>query len=193
MPCDLSEYCALLRSELETVTVPKNHHRTNILSEPHVFQRSLLLGAFTTKGCGVTTATTSPKFARVLSLAHGAASCRDEKIPYSGIMINISVDAEVHRDASNVTLNDVLVIGDFMHGDIVVECAGGSEIFTLADGSRVEAENLSQGRTEEWLCFDATRWHKVQKADGVRMSVVLFCSRGLHRLSQAHWSIMEEQ
>eukprot|EP00971_Amphidinium_carterae_P133606 2646129-Amphidinium_carterae.1 len=190
---DLLSLCRALRAEFERVTIPRNHNRANLLDERGQFQRSLLLGAFTVKGCGVTAATKSPKFARLLELVHLAAKKRSEDIAYSGIMLNMGVSAEVHRDISNVTFNDVLVLGEFSGGDIIVECEGGSESLELPDGKCVHARRLDRVGEDQWLTFDATHWHQVTKACGNRLSVVLFCVRGLHRLTDEDWRCMSQK
>eukprot|EP00971_Amphidinium_carterae_P121073 2398273-Amphidinium_carterae.1 len=165
-------HCARpLQSELESVAIPKNPHKVNIVGQTGELQRSLLLGAYTAKGTGVTSATNLPKFKRVLELVHEIAKSRDADVPYSGIMINLGVDTGVHRDMSNLTLNDVLVLGEFSDGHVIVEDDAGHEVLRLADGTCVNGRKLEAVRGR-WSSFDATRWHQVTKAKGVRISRV---------------------
>eukprot|EP00971_Amphidinium_carterae_P150990 2994411-Amphidinium_carterae.1 len=187
---DLAALCGALEEEFANVCIPKNHTRANILSRPGVYQRSLLLGAFTSKGTGVTAATKSARFARLLALVHMAAKMRVEDAPYSGVMLNQDVATETHRDAPNVTLNDVLVLGEFTGGDIIVECDGGPLSLSLPDGQQVAARCLQRPGPVGWVTFDATRWHRVTESTGSRLSIVLFCGRGLQRLTDADWDCM---
>eukprot|EP00971_Amphidinium_carterae_P312683 6214702-Amphidinium_carterae.2 len=122
---DLGVLCEQLKDAIGRVAVPANRNRGNIVAQDGDFQRSLLLGAFTVKGTGVTAATMSGKYDHVLALVHRVARFRSEDIAYSGVMINVDVSTQAHRDLSNITLNDVLILGDFTQGDIVVECSGG--------------------------------------------------------------------
>eukprot|EP00971_Amphidinium_carterae_P221603 4398914-Amphidinium_carterae.1 len=108
-------------------------------------------------------------------------------------MVNIGVDADTHRDVSNVTFNDVLVLGEFSEGHLVAEFADGEESLQLADGSVIQGKRLAAKPNMPWITFDATRWHRVERAQGLRVSVVLFCVRGLHRLSCEDWCVMEEK
>eukprot|EP00971_Amphidinium_carterae_P348844 6490701-Amphidinium_carterae.2 len=145
--------------------------------------RTMLLGAFTSQGAGVSSR--SESFSELLSAVHEAAAWRKEDHPYSSVMISMELSTEPHKDARNYGYNSVLVLGDYQGGDVLAEDPRGS-LTMSTEGGKLPASKVS--RHEEWFYFDASKYHEVQKSTGVRLSVALFLCQGLRRLSEEHWT-----
>eukprot|EP00971_Amphidinium_carterae_P289002 5738574-Amphidinium_carterae.3 len=105
--------------------IPKHYTRTNVsLFGP---PRSLLLGAVTTRGCGVTKATAS--WAEELAMMRELAACRKDDAEYVSVMVNqtdprgLPGHQDIHNDADSV--NWLLPLGDFSGGPRWGDLAGG--------------------------------------------------------------------
>eukprot|EP00971_Amphidinium_carterae_P064052 1267844-Amphidinium_carterae.1 len=143
----------------------------------------MLLGAFTSQGAGVSSR--SESFSDLLSAVHEAAAWRREDHPYSSVMVSMELSTGPHKDARNDGYNSVLVLGDYQGGEVLAEDPRGNLTMSI-EGVEVPANKRS--RREEWFYFDASKYHEGQSSTGARLSVALFLCKGLHRLSEEHWS-----
>eukprot|EP00971_Amphidinium_carterae_P334824 6470319-Amphidinium_carterae.1 len=146
--------------------------------------RTMLLGAYTSQGAGVSRR--SHDHADLLHLIHRAAKWSGRGSPYSSIMVSKQLQARPHRDARNTGLNSLLALGSFTGGEILVESADGPLQMQLEDGTMVPAADITQ--KGQWVHFDASCFHEVRESTGERLSVVLFLCTGLHRLDETAWT-----
>eukprot|EP00971_Amphidinium_carterae_P190666 3783721-Amphidinium_carterae.3 len=180
--CDINSEntCALVVQEgieyeltrlLNEHRVPLAPQRTNVRHEG-ISARSVLLGAFTTRGTGVTRRCKEPHWAKILSLVHELAKLRGEdrrKVPYCAIQITSTCDGcplPPHVDGNNEGPTDILVAGNFEGGEL--HC----------DGKVVDAIG-------KWAVFDGNKVHHGDAYRGTRVSIALYKPRGWHELSES--------
>eukprot|EP00971_Amphidinium_carterae_P149330 2960634-Amphidinium_carterae.3 len=86
---------------LEEVTIPLARQRTNVWDPLKPTLRSVNLGAFTTRGCGVTKQTS--EWPEVVSCLHRVAKFRPKsmRLPYTSISLNQPSTLSIHKDSQN--------------------------------------------------------------------------------------------
>ncbi len=110
---------------LQGITIPQAFTRTNLWDEGQR-PRSMLLGAYTRRGCGVTMAT--EKRNTVVQWLHKLARARPEEMkgPYVAININHVSKLSIHRDRFNTNKRSVIIaVGNYEGGDLWVEDPNG--------------------------------------------------------------------
>eukprot|EP00971_Amphidinium_carterae_P178240 3535643-Amphidinium_carterae.1 len=171
--------------------------------------RSALLGAYTTRGAGVSEWT--KKQLELLELVHKCAKLRRgcrSRDEYLSVMVNQHVaqdDYVLHRDKNNLpgSLNWVRASICEQDGSAtkggriwVADYAGPSPVPTgvrIPEGYSGPRKGRFLNPMEGWIAFDQSQYHCVEplKGKGYRSSVVLFTPSGLSRLSCADWNELE--
>eukprot|EP00971_Amphidinium_carterae_P050774 999873-Amphidinium_carterae.1 len=144
--------------------------------------QTMLLGAFTGQGAGVSSR--SHRHQDLLTLIHEAAAMRTDQSPYSSVMVSQGLRALPHRDCRNEGLNHLLVLGDYVGGELWVQSDDGAH-FMEVEGECVPAKDVS--KHGGWVSFDAAQYHEVRPFEGMRLSVALFMCKGLYRLQKEDW------
>eukprot|EP00971_Amphidinium_carterae_P339087 6476700-Amphidinium_carterae.1 len=193
---------AELQRRLEQRGIPKHHTRTNVsLFGP---PRSLLLGAVTTRGCGLTKATS--QWTEELTWIRKLARTRKVDAEYTSVMLNQTSPEGLpgHQDTHNGhnTLNWILPLGSCEGGELWLEeyeheRTSQSVPLPVAlcpphwDHSRRGRLCASRG---QWVSFEPVRFHAVLPIlSGVRFSITLFVPAGLQRLDEDTWRILKQQ
>eukprot|EP00971_Amphidinium_carterae_P111535 2208842-Amphidinium_carterae.1 len=187
----------------ELVTVPRGD-RTNLRGD-EAPPCSLLLGAYTRRGAGVSRA--ASLHADFLSKVHLAAKRRagaGGRAPYLAVQLNKNgpgTPARLHRDAFNLPGSHNWVKarlipngnGVASGGRIwVADKEGDAIIPKAAVAGNPHAEVGMRGKwvdpCAEWVHFDATRLHYVEPPrNAERIAIVLHTPSRLTALSGAHW------
>eukprot|EP00971_Amphidinium_carterae_P299247 5945300-Amphidinium_carterae.2 len=158
-----------LEDLLNARSIPCAPQRTNVARDGDVV-RSVLLGAYTRRGRGVTGACLQGKWLPVLQLVHEAAKLRGahrRNAPYSAIQINHTSPQGMvsHVDQNNVGHSDIIALGDYTGGKLYV--------------SGVE---LPCHR--KWAVLDGQQSHEVSAVQGRRWSIVLHTPKGMEKMSR---------
>eukprot|EP00971_Amphidinium_carterae_P340283 6478544-Amphidinium_carterae.1 len=158
-----------LEALLEERLIPTAPQRTNVAREGDTI-RSMLLGAYTRRGRGVTGACLKKKWWPVLQLVHEAAKLRGARrkgMPYAAIQINqTSVHGMIsHVDQNNVGISDVISLGKYQGGEL-----------------SVNGVELTCHR--KWAELDGSQAHEVAEVQGRRWSIILHTPRGIEKLNQ---------
>eukprot|EP00971_Amphidinium_carterae_P352622 6492679-Amphidinium_carterae.1 len=197
-----SHLVARLHQSLKERGVPKHYTRTNVshLGPP----RSLMLGACTTRTCGVTRSTMS--WLDELQWIRQLAQCRGRQDDeYTSVMINQTSEQGLpgHRDKNNQdgSLNWVLPLGEFQGGETWIEDYPDEmteKSIPLPESLRPPSWDTARRGTvynhaQQWLRFNPQRHHAVLPVHaGTRFSITLFLPAGLSRLDQTAWSVLNE-
>eukprot|EP00971_Amphidinium_carterae_P349384 6490992-Amphidinium_carterae.1 len=157
-----------LEDLLEQRVIPKAPQRTNIAREGDEV-RSILLGAYTRRGKGVTSSCLQQKWQSVLRLIHEAAKFREGNRwgePYAAIQLNLTSPNGMakHYDQNNVGLSDVISFGEFRGGELTV------------DGIALSCHR-------SWATLDGSKLHDVSPVQGKRWSIVLHTPVGIEKLN----------
>eukprot|EP00971_Amphidinium_carterae_P246199 4889689-Amphidinium_carterae.1 len=153
---------------LEGNVIPLAPQRTNICSTG-MAPRSVLLGAYTTRGAGITKRCGIKRWSKVLSLVHELAKRRGEgrnSVPYCAVQITATCNGQhlpAHTDGNNEGLTDIFVLGEFRGGTL------------RCDGKEIDAIG-------KWAVFDGCKSHQVDAYEGVRISVALYRPKGWQKL-----------
>eukprot|EP00971_Amphidinium_carterae_P276977 5496906-Amphidinium_carterae.1 len=202
----MSSTMAELQCRLEQRGIPKHHARTNVslFGPPTRAPRSLLLGAVTTRGCGLTKATS--QWTEELTWIRKLARTRKVDAEYTSVMLNQMSPEGLpgHQDTHNGpdTLNWILPLGSFTGGELWLE-----EYEHEQTSHSVPLpvalcpphwDHARRGRlcasTGQWISFEPLRFHAVLPVlSGVRFSVTLFVPAGLQRLDEDTWRILRQQ
>eukprot|EP00971_Amphidinium_carterae_P061712 1221950-Amphidinium_carterae.1 len=85
-------------TELDKVVIPLGKQRTNVWDPLRPTLRSVNLGAYTTRGCGITKQTT--EWTALLQCLHKVAKYRPKsmRIPYTFISLNKLAALRIHKD-----------------------------------------------------------------------------------------------
>ena len=159
-----------LEKELSALQIPLAPQRTNVTYEGGSV-RSVLLGAYTVRGAGVTSATSKKKWDKVIRLVHEAARFRgDERAGqgYASIQITQASPEKglpAHVDSHNEGLSDILVLGNH-------------------EGGRLRVNDQTLECHRRWACFDGKTSHWVEPYSGTRWSVILYNPVGQHRIGR---------
>eukprot|EP00971_Amphidinium_carterae_P325243 6455421-Amphidinium_carterae.1 len=187
-----------IEQQLSQITIPLGHQRTNVFGESvqgRAFEpRSVLYGAYTRRGYGVTR---SCEDTTTLRLLHQLAETRPRSrrsMPYSCIQLTESVPEQglpAHRDAGNVGSSDIIALGQFTGGELWISSANGQAKLPEALKPLHQAlpPDCSRGTwhciNHRWLCFDGRAWHSVKPFTGTRTSIIFFNVSGVHSLPAA--------
>eukprot|EP00971_Amphidinium_carterae_P081414 1610790-Amphidinium_carterae.1 len=164
----LEEILNELEGLLESRLVPKAPQRTNVSRQGDVV-RSVLLGAYTRRGRGVTGSCSHRKWRPVLELIHEAArlrgGCRKDA-SYAAVQLNLTSPHGMtcHVDQNNVGHSDIISFGQYSGGELLV------------DGSILPC-------CRSWAELDGQRPHEVLAVQGRRWSVVLHTPQGIEKLN----------
>eukprot|EP00971_Amphidinium_carterae_P131414 2602883-Amphidinium_carterae.1 len=117
--CELAA-CHEIESLMDTATIPSGTRWDNV--------RSLLLGAYTKQGAGVSKYT-EPK-EHWLPALHALARTRPKiaskiKMEYTSIQVNKLSSLEVHQDKFNCGCNWIISMGKYQGGRLWIETEGG--------------------------------------------------------------------
>eukprot|EP00971_Amphidinium_carterae_P050590 996187-Amphidinium_carterae.2 len=204
-----------LVKECQTISIPRNAGRTNLMDRP----RSLLLGLYTRRGLGISKGTI-PNL-RALSLVHALARHRPlggHLHPYCAVMLTRLDQGQclsTHRDEYNALLNWVLPLASptapYVGGELWIEmgcpsdfahrsgeAALDTDLFTETGVATNDAEEQCTidertgcllGKHGSWVCFDSRRRHCVlEVTEGCRFSVALFSPTRLEHVPSHVWS-----
>ena len=144
---------------------------------------SVLLGAYTSQGVGVSRHTKS--YADWLPALHRLAATRPKSEEYCSMQINEFPSLQVHTDSRNYGPNWVMSMGDYKSGGRVwVAHERGDQ--PAPDGSGLPG--FYHECYKRWIRFDPSHPHAVEKVQGGRrLSVVCFNPSRLHALQEEHW------
>eukprot|EP00971_Amphidinium_carterae_P339228 6476890-Amphidinium_carterae.2 len=167
--------------------------------------RSLLIGAYTTQGEGVSRASQQSWVRDVLRLVLDLAKLRPPNLhPRGFLSVNLNHNAllPAHRDKHNLSETWLASFGDHVGGSLwveaidneLVDCAG--ELKPLPRALQGGAPDGLMGFVipikHTWTSFSGLRWHAVLPCRGHRLSVSLFSPRHVWRLTPSHWSLLRE-
>eukprot|EP00971_Amphidinium_carterae_P056783 1122779-Amphidinium_carterae.1 len=186
------ELAALLVDELERGELPKAPQRTNIrvadadLCLAQGEPRFLLLGAYTTRGAGITAATSTPRGRRLLHLVHqlSRAGGRPQE-EYVSVSISSHRGLATHTDRNNHPdeLSWHVGLGSYKGGLL--------RLSKEAAGPAGRA-GLHQVRNK-WTGFHGTGEHSVTAVNNEerRYGITLFTPNHLERLQAYDWEILQ--
>ena len=181
--------------EMLDLHVPRHYSRTNLKGTA---PRSILLGAYTRRGSGITKAT--QRLERFLPGIHAIARLRPQLTEYMSIMLNEVVESSglsIHRDLNNAPVESWLIsCGQHEGGLLWVEDEKGME-----PPPRECLDHLSQTEQEQfrimrgrllnpkgtWVSFNPKRWHAVTAVRGDRLSISLFSPSFPQKLTESQW------
>eukprot|EP00971_Amphidinium_carterae_P327122 6458298-Amphidinium_carterae.1 len=185
--------CEDLTELLQSRAIPKNFTRAGYAASGEA-PRSMLLGAYCTRGAGISRRTFTPFGRSILHLAHELASLRPGKgrlEPYLAINVNQNQYLSAHQDLQNWEASWLIGVSSYEHGEL-----------WLADGSAACRSQLpadlhanlppdTLGRVvsveRKWYRLSGHHWHAVLRASGYRASITLFSPRAHDRLTSGHW------
>eukprot|EP00971_Amphidinium_carterae_P224535 4454252-Amphidinium_carterae.1 len=181
----------MLIDELSKAPLPQAPQRTNIrASDVHLCEqqgppRFLLLGAYTTRGAGVTAATSTPRGRRLLQLVHQLArSGGREQKEYVSVSISEHHGLAPHTDKNNHPDHQSwhIALGDYRGGLLHLsrEAAG--------EGGRAGLHAVRN----TWTQFQGRGQHSVTPvtSSARRYGITLFVPDRLGRLSEFDWEIL---
>eukprot|EP00971_Amphidinium_carterae_P314554 6252250-Amphidinium_carterae.1 len=154
----------------------------------------MLLGAYCTRGCGLSRRSFTPTGRVILHLAHELAALRpgDARYePYISVNVNQNQHLCAHRDLQNWEHSWVLGLGEYLGGEMWIadESRACRHALPLALHGDLPADTL--GRLvkvrRKWFRFSGRHWHAVLEAEGYRASLTLFTPRAHHLLTVGHW------
>eukprot|EP00971_Amphidinium_carterae_P107160 2122717-Amphidinium_carterae.1 len=168
--------------------VPKNRKRPNLRLGEHVaagdeskdetssgYARSLLLGLFTVRGCGVSRACRA--HGELLRLCHRLAELRPRafQFQYLAIMVNDNPCVPYHRDINNSGLSFLRTMGDYTVGRFH-QCEDLSLVGQTPSLSETSGHGAgcSLDSHHSWVVFDAQVPHAISQVDGRRLSLAYF-------------------
>eukprot|EP00971_Amphidinium_carterae_P070357 1391502-Amphidinium_carterae.1 len=143
-------------------------------NRPHVQNenqsvRSLTLGCYTRRGFGVTLASEQEEWRELLMAAHAAATRQPKSIQQAYLAITITEGAvSAHRDQYNQGDTNLLVVGDYVGGGLVVE------------QRTLNVQNA-------WTHFNPQREHAVEPYTGFRRSFAFYVPKFTERLTREDW------
>eukprot|EP00971_Amphidinium_carterae_P324128 6441335-Amphidinium_carterae.1 len=110
--------------------IPRASSRTNIAptSDECEFPRSVLIGAYTRRGVGVTNASTRDDFKGILKTVHSLAKTRKSQDPYCSVQLNHYSSLAVHRDQYNHDATWLIAVGNFRGGRLWTENPSGQGV-----------------------------------------------------------------
>eukprot|EP00971_Amphidinium_carterae_P047781 940900-Amphidinium_carterae.1 len=155
-------------------SLPLAHGRTNVIDamgSSHL--RSLTVGAYTTRGFGVTQATKQQ--IGLVACLHTLASTQPKKVylPYLTCTVS-SGQASLHVDSNNEGLSVTISLGNFTGGELEI---GGVPVKTH----------------HQWCQFDPKVPHRVLPYDGQRVSITFYAPRNAAGLlTQEHFRVLEK-
>eukprot|EP00971_Amphidinium_carterae_P076278 1506526-Amphidinium_carterae.1 len=136
---ELIALCSKLEQLVSAHSVPRNRSRLRELqAEP---TRSMLMGAYTAQGQGVTRATRLPWVKDALGLIHQMAALRSlggQPGGYTSVAAQTNPQLHAHRDRNNYGCTWLLACGDYADGQLWVEAVG---------------SELTDGRTDLVYCL----------------------------------------
>eukprot|EP00971_Amphidinium_carterae_P114424 2267296-Amphidinium_carterae.1 len=155
--------------------LPLAHNRTNVTDEStgqgHL--RSLTVGAYTTRGVGVTQATLTQ--VGLVTCLHALAATQPEKLrlPYLTCTVS-SGQASLHTDDHNEGQSLTIALGDFTGGQLEI---GGTSVDT----------------NHHWCRFEPKVPHRVLPYRGHRVSITFYAPRKADSLlTNAHFRTLEK-
>eukprot|EP00971_Amphidinium_carterae_P311340 6188068-Amphidinium_carterae.1 len=172
--------------------LPKAPQRTNIrtmdadLCLTQGVPRFLLLGAYTTRGAGVTSATSTPRGRRLLQLVHQLARAGGRpKEEYLSISLSSHSGLATHVDANNHLDHHSWHVG-------LGTYKGGLLRLSRDAAGENNRAGLRQVRNQ-WTEFDGTGQHGVTPVEpgGKRYGITLFTPNHLERLKDYDWEILK--
>eukprot|EP00971_Amphidinium_carterae_P325862 6456381-Amphidinium_carterae.2 len=156
--------------------VPTVSQRTNIGTA-----KSMLLGAYTARGCGIAIAT--QKFGHLLPLIHGLAKLRPsvEGAEYRYMSISVNQGSvNWHRDLRNRRWSWSISLGQYRGGNLLVK-------------KEHEKKALQVSSWRKWVLFDPRCEHKVLPiTQGARWSLTLYTPRDYRQLNKQHVSSLHD-
>eukprot|EP00971_Amphidinium_carterae_P002216 43868-Amphidinium_carterae.2 len=179
-----------LSEQLNEFLVPKARSRTNLYtSSDSDVPRSMLLGAYTRRGAGMTHAT--KKHAGMVALIHRLAAHRPEAArhePYLSIQVNSYNSLRTHVDQYNDGETWIISLGDFTGGRLWI--ADGDKDSVPSPHPTEDTQGIL-GRyvnvKERWFKFNPKHPHAVEDSCGERFSIALFSPmRAARHLTKQH-------
>ena len=158
-------------------------------------------GRPTTIGEGKCLGITSLPAGGVCEYAHDGAivSCRDEHIEltklinatllaayghkqfcWSSLQINKNTVSTPHRDAANVGLSAITILGDFEGGELYID----DQFLTDSKTARYANGVTMYTGKDEWFTFNGHKTHSSNAARGTRYSIVAFMHGKIDSLSR---------
>eukprot|EP00971_Amphidinium_carterae_P091237 1806049-Amphidinium_carterae.2 len=200
---ELEGLCDDLHRMFADHTVPLN--RSRLREKKIAPTRSMLMGAYTAQGQGVTQSTRLPWVRDVLGVVHSLARLRDlSGLPggYTSVNCQANHQLHAHRDRNNYGQSWLLACGNFQGGQLWLEAVGSeltdrrAELVPLPEELRNAAPEGLMGRLHDvrqtWIAFSGQRWHAALPSTGHRLSVALFCPRSLDRLLPSDWRLLQQ-
>eukprot|EP00971_Amphidinium_carterae_P285720 5673079-Amphidinium_carterae.3 len=154
----------------------------------------MLLGAYCSRGCGITRRTFTPFGRAILQLVHELALHRPGASagePYLSINVNQNQHLSAHQDKQNWESSWLLGVGVYEQGELWIsdgkkQCTSSLPVSLQGDMPQGVLGRLVNVR-HRWFKFSGRSWHAVLEAKGYRASVTLFTPRAHQLLSPGHW------
>eukprot|EP00971_Amphidinium_carterae_P347787 6489977-Amphidinium_carterae.3 len=160
-----------------------NHNRRNLAVEGKQVARSVVIGAYTAQGAGITLKSHEAAKNGVLNLALEATQWCPRGTLFSSMSIAHDSQVPAHRDARNDGLSASISFGSFRGGELIMEDPHGKKRIELPDGTSLPARVLHS--KNRWVTFPAQQWHAVLPFQGTRWSLSIYCCKSLHLLPPA--------
>eukprot|EP00971_Amphidinium_carterae_P102540 2029852-Amphidinium_carterae.1 len=119
---------------------------------------------------------------------------RRDQSPYSSVMVSQGLRALPHRDGRNEGLNHLLVLGNYVGGNLWVHDEDGPLVMEV-QGALVPASDVSGHGS--WISFDASRYHeglhRLAKEDWVQLGLLGFDVPALQRVASEQEAVGERE
>eukprot|EP00971_Amphidinium_carterae_P013375 263809-Amphidinium_carterae.1 len=170
LPAIMTDETRRATQRLLNQSLPLAKQRTNLCGSDEI-PRSITLGAYSQRGCGVTAATES--HASLLQDAFVVARSRPPSMRMPFLSVTLTTGAvQAHHD-DNCGVSTTMAFGEYTGGNLVI------------DG--VEFSNNLY-----WVLFDGLHTHQVSPITGRRMSIPLYTPRHPGKLTSANVNRLAE-